>query len=221
MKNREKTTEELVIELAEWRRRVAEIETAKTRDFNARKLMEDAVEEARTYAENIVETVRESLLVLDPDLKIISANNSFYQTFKVAPENTIGQFLYDLGNRQWDIPRLRILLEEILPGETEVRDFEVEHEFLTIGRHTMLLNARRIIRENSRSHLILLAIEDITMRRCAEEKLKNLANELERSNAELEHFAYLASHDLKSPILAIGSVLRLFQRRNQGKFLMQ
>lgn len=217
MKNEEKTTEETVIELAEWRRRVAVIEKAETRDLNAHKLLKDAVEEARTYAENIVETVRESLLVLNPDLKIISANHSFYRTFEVAPEDTIGQFLYDLGNRQWDIPRLRILLEEILPGETEVRDFEVEHEFLTIGRHTMLLNARRIIRENSRSHLILLAIEDITMRRCAEEKLKKLANELARSNADLEHFAYLASHDLKSPILAIGSVLRLFQRRYQGK----
>jgi signal transduction histidine kinase len=217
MKNEEKTTDQLLIELAEWRRRVAVLEKAETRDLNARKLMKDAVEEARTYAENIVETVRESLLVLDPDLKIISANNSFYQTFKVAPGDTVGQFLYDLGNRQWDIPRLRILLEEILPGETEVLDFEVEHEFLTIGHHTMLLNARRIIQESSRSHLILLAIEDITMRRRAEEKLKKLAIELARSNVELEHFAHLASHDLKSPILAIGSVLRLFQRRYQGK----
>lgn len=217
MKDEEKTTEQLINELVELRRQVAEIETAETRDFNARKLTEDALEEARKYAENIVETVREPLVVLDTDLKIISANNSFYQTFKVAHRDTVGQFLYDLGNRQWDIPRLRSLLEEILPGETEVQDFEVEHEFLTIGRHTMMLNARRIIRENGRSHLILLAIEDITMRRRAEEKLKKLAHELVRSNTELEHFAYLASHDLKSPILTIGSVLRLFQRRYQGK----
>ncbi len=217
MKDEEKTTEQLLNELTELRRRLAEMETAETRDLNARKLTEDAVEEAQKYAENIVETVREPLVVLDTDLKIISANSSFYQTFQVAPGDTVGKFLYDLGNRQWDIPDLRVLLEDILPGETEVRDFEVEHEFLTIGPHTMLLNARRIIRENGRSHLILLAIEDITMRRRAEEKLKKLADELARSNAELEHFAYLASHDLKAPILAIGSVLRLFQRRYSGK----
>ena len=217
MKDEEKTTEQFLNELAELRRRVAEIETAETRDVNARKQTENAVEEARKYAENIVETVREPLVVLDTDLKIISANSSFYRTFKVAPEDTVGQLLYDLGNRQWDIPMLRILLEEILPMNTEVLDFEVEHEFLTIGPHTMLLNARRIIRESGRSYLILLAIEDITARRLAEDKLKQLAEELARSNDELEHFASLASHDLKSPILAIGSVLRLFQRRYSGK----
>jgi signal transduction histidine kinase len=116
-----------------------------------------------------------------------------------------------LGNRQWDSPKLRVLLEEILPMKTEFLDFEVEHEFLTIGHHTMLLNARRIIRENGRSYLILLAIEDITERRLVEDKLKQLAEELARSNVELEHFAYLASHDLKSPV-TIGTVLRLFQR---------
>lgn len=199
------------------RRRVAEIETAETRDVTARRLAEDTVEEARNYAENIVETVREPLVVLDTDLKIISANSSFYRTFKVAPGDTVGQLLYDLGNRQWDIPKLRTLLEEILPMKTEVLDFEVEHGFLTIGPHTMLLNARRIIRESGRSHLILLAIEDITARRLAEDKLKRLAEELTRSNDELEHFASLASHDLKSPVLAIGTVLRLFQRRYTGK----
>jgi len=217
MKDEEKTTEQLLNELAELRGQVAEMETTETRDVNARKLTEDAVEEARKYAENIVETVREPLVVLDSDLKIISANSSFYRTFKVTLADTVGQLLYDLGNRQWDIPRLRILLEEILPMKTEVTDFEVEHEFLTIGPHTMLLNARRIIRESGRSYLILLAIEDITERRLVEDKLKQLAEELARSNVELEHFASLASHDLKSPVLAIGTLLRLFQRRYTGK----
>jgi signal transduction histidine kinase len=217
MKDEEKAKEQLLNELGELRRRVAEMETAETRDVHARVMTEDAVEEARKYDENIVETVREPLVVLDADLKIISANSSFYRTFKVSPRDTVGQLLYDLGNRQWDIPKLRILLEEILPKKTEILDFEVEHDFLTIGPHTMLLNARRIISESGRSHLILLAIEDITARRLAEEKLKQLAEELARSNEELEHFASLASHDLKSPILAIGSVLRLFQRRYSGK----
>jgi len=217
MKDEEKTTEQLLNEIAELRRRVAEIETTETRDVNERKLTEDTVEEAQKYAENIVETVREPLVVLDSDLKIISANSSFYRTFKVTLADTVGQLLYDLGNRQWDIPKLRVLLEEILPMKTEVTDFEVEHEFLTIGPHTMLLNARRIIRESGRSYLILLAIEDITERRLVEDKLKQLAEELARSNVELEHFASLASHDLKSPVLAIGSLLRLFQRRYTGK----
>lgn len=217
MKDEEKTTEQLLNELAELRRRVAEMEKAETRDVNARMLTVDAVEESRKYAENIVETVREPLVVLDSDFKVISANSSFYRTFKVTPEDTVGQLLYDLGNRQWDIPELRVMLEEILPLKTEVLDFEVEHEFLTIGPHTMLLNARRIIRESGRSHLILLAIEDITERRLVEDKLKQLAEELSRSNVELEHFASLASHDLKSPVLAIGTLLRLFQRRYTGK----
>ena len=102
--------------------------------------------DAREFAENIVETVREPLLVLTSELKIVTANQNFYATFKVTPEETIGNYIYDLGNRQWDIPRLRILLEEILPKATVFNDYEVEHEFLNIGRKIILLNAREIYR---------------------------------------------------------------------------
>ncbi|MFZ4441159.1 MAG: PAS domain S-box protein, partial [Syntrophales bacterium] len=123
--------------------------------------------EASRYAESIVETVREPLLVLDADLKIISANPSFYRTFQAAPAETIGSFIYDLGNRQWDIPRLRDLLETILPQKTSFDDYEVEHDFATIGKRTMLLNARQIQRVLGKEQIILLAIEDIT-----EQKLK-------------------------------------------------
>ena len=119
----------------------------------------------RTYAESIVATVREPLLVLDADLKVVSANRSFYQTFKVSPEEAQGQLLYDLGNRQWGIPKLRELLEEVLPKNTSFNDFEVEHDFETIGRRIMLLNARRIYREANKTQMILLAIEDITEHR--------------------------------------------------------
>jgi PAS domain-containing protein len=106
------------------------------------------------YSENIVETVREPLLVLNSDLKILSANSSFYHTFKVTPKETIGNFIYDLGNRQWDIPKLRLLLEEILPTNAVFNDYEVDHVFQSIGRKIMLLNARQIFRKDIGSHII-------------------------------------------------------------------
>jgi len=137
-----------------------------------RRRAEKAVREAREYAESIVDTVREPLVVLDADLRVVSANRSFYGTFRVTPEETEGRLLYELGNRQWDIPELRRLLEEILPQNTSFEDYEVEHDFETIGRRTMLLNARRIYREANKTQLILLAIEDITERKRAEEALR-------------------------------------------------
>jgi len=142
------------------------------RDITERKRAEQAVQNAREYAESIVGTVHEPLLVLDADLRVISANRSFCQTFKVSLEETQGQFIYDMGNRQWDIPRLRELLEQILPKNTTFEDFEMEHDFATIGRRIMLLNARRIYREANKTQMVLLAIEDITERKQAEEALK-------------------------------------------------
>ena len=122
----------------------------------------ELAQEAREFAENVVDTVREPLLVLDADLKVVSASRSFYKFFDVVPELTIGQLLYDLGNKQWNIPALRTLLEEILPRETSLQGFEVTHEFQAIGRHTMLLNARELVQRAGRDRLILLAIEDAT-----------------------------------------------------------
>ncbi len=115
----------------------------------------------------IVDTVREGLLVLDFDLRVKAANESFYQTFRVQPEKTVGRLVYELGNDQWDIPKLRRLLEEVLPENKVLNDFEVEHGFEDIGRHVMLLNARQM----NRHKLILLAIEDVTERRKAEQAL--------------------------------------------------
>ncbi len=129
------------------------------------------IQDAREYAENIVETVRKPLVVLDVDLKILTANHSFYDTFKVAPEETIGNYIYDIGNRQWDIPKLRVLFEDILPNDTVLNGYEVDHVFPGIGRKIILLNARQIFREKIGSHIILLAMEDITDRKKAEEEL--------------------------------------------------
>ena len=138
----------------------------------AGKRADRAVKEALEYAESIVETVREPLVVLDTDLKVISVNHSFYQTFKVKPEETAGKLIYDLGNRQWNIPKLRVLLEEIIPRNNQFQNFEVDHEFPTIGRKIMVLNARQIYSKGIGAHRILLAIEDITEQKKAETEIK-------------------------------------------------
>ena len=116
----------------------------------------------REYYENIFNTVREPLVVLDHNLRVVSVNRTFYRVFKVKPEETIGQLIYDLGDKQWDIPKLRELLETILPEKTSFDNYEVEHDFKTIGRRTLLLNARQIQEEMDKELIILLAIEDIT-----------------------------------------------------------
>ena len=112
--------------------------------------------------EDFLETAREPLVALDSDLRVLSASRSFYDSFKVTPRETIGNLIYDLGNRQWDIPRLRTLLEDILPKHNKFDDYEVEHVFSNIGHKIMLLNARSITQKEHPSKLILLAIEDIT-----------------------------------------------------------
>jgi two-component system CheB/CheR fusion protein len=148
------------------------------RDITERKLLETEIKDAREYAENIVETVREPLVVLNANLKILTANLSFYETFKVTPEETIGNFIYDLGNRQWDIPKLRVLFEEILHYQSVFNGYEVEHDFIEIGRKIILLNARQIFRKNIGSHIILLAMEDITERKQLAEDLQKAHNKL-------------------------------------------
>ena len=131
-------------------------------DLTDLKKAEQAVQETRRYAENIVQTVREPLVVLDESLRVVSANRSFYQTFEVTPEETIEEFIYDLGNGQWDIAKLHNLLELTLSSNTFFENFEVEHEFETLGKRLMLLNARRLHTATKGIHLILLAIEDRT-----------------------------------------------------------
>ncbi|TFG48079.1 MAG: PAS domain-containing protein [Candidatus Brocadiia bacterium] len=121
--------------------------------------------EARNFAEGIIATVRESLVVLDNELRVISANESFYKTFKTEPKDTEKKLIYELGNGQWDIGKLRQLLEEILPKNTQFRDLEIVHDFPDIGQKKMLLNARRILHSGKSTETILLAIADVTSRR--------------------------------------------------------
>ena len=119
------------------------------------------LEAALDYTQSIVDTVREPMLVLDEELKVVSANRSFYQEFRVSEQDTKGQYIYDLGNKQWDIPRLRELLEQVIPRNSYFNNFPVEHAFPLIGRRRMLLNARRLYSELGKER-ILLAIEDVT-----------------------------------------------------------
>jgi PAS domain S-box-containing protein len=149
--------------------------------------------DALAYAESIVDTVREPMLVLDAQLRVKTASRSFCRTFGVSPEETEGQFIYDLGNGQWNIPGLRILLEEIMPQENSFENFEVSHDFPSLGKRVMLLNARKLWREENNTQRILLAIEDVTER-------KRMENEILRSNEDFQSFAYAAAHDLRTPL---------------------
>jgi two-component system CheB/CheR fusion protein len=182
------------------------LETAR-KELEAIKISEDA---AREYSESIINTIREPLISLNQDLRVVSVSRSFYEVFKVNPEETVGQLIYDLGNKQWDIPKLRELLEKILPQKATFDNYEVEHDFATIGRRIMLLNARQIKRALGKEQIILLAIEDITERReiengleKARKDLKTLAIELERTAKVKSEFLANMSHELRTPLNSI------------------
>jgi transcriptional regulator with GAF, ATPase, and Fis domain len=149
---------------------------------------------------NMLDSIHEPLLVLDGNFKVVKANRSFYQVFRTKPHETEGVLIYDLGNRQWDIPRLKELLEDILPRNSSLDDFEVEHTFQEIGRKIMHLNASRLNDEGHRAEMILIAIEDVTERefykRHLEEIVGNRTAELKAAREEAETSKMIAERGL-------------------------
>jgi chemotaxis protein methyltransferase CheR len=145
------------------------------------------VADTRALASAIVDTVREPVLVLDKDLRVIAASRSFYSTFDVSREQTQGRLLYTLGDGQWDIPKLHVLLEQIIPERGVMEDYEVEHEFPHLGRRTMCLNARRVFYEGGAGATILLGMEDVTERRLLEREKDDLLRQKDVLLEELQH----------------------------------
>lgn len=216
-------------EVAVLRQRVADLEAERY----AIAPLTQALHEAKDLAEKVIETIRDPLLILMPNLSVQAANPAFYQLFQAHPADTLGRRIYDLGNGQWAIPELRTLLEDILSRQTVFNDFEVSHDFAQIGPRTMLLNAQRV----DHLQLILLSIEDITSRKHAEtllrahaallgmqvadqtaalqQALAHLTREiaarqaLEREAQRVQHFALLGrlaagvSHEIRNPLGAI------------------
>ncbi|MCL5745470.1 MAG: ATP-binding protein [Acidobacteria bacterium] len=170
----------------------------------------DAAKRGLDFAEAIVETVREPLVILSQNLQVMKANRTFYETFQTTREETEQRLIWDLGDGQWDIPTLRELLENVLPAHSTFRDFEVTHEFENVGRKVMLLNASEIFDPNAQARTILLAIEDVTDRKRTEEALKT-------TNAELQHFAYALTHDLQEPLRMVVNFTELLAREYEGK----
>lgn len=161
------------------------------------------LKDSESFLSSIIQTVRESLLVLDPDFNILTANDHFYRTFKVSAEETIGKHLFELGSDQWNIPGLKELLINILPTSNPVENFEFTHEFPHIGQKIMLLNAHRIELNSQYKDQILLAMEDITDRR-----------EIE---IRKDDFLAIASHELKTPLTTIKGYLQLLDRQNPAE----
>ncbi|MGI4791635.1 MAG: PAS domain-containing sensor histidine kinase [Janthinobacterium lividum] len=178
-------------------------------DVTERRRAERLLAEIETYAQNIVDTVREPLLMLEPTLRVKSANRAFYQAFQVSPEETEGQLIYELGNGQWDIPALRTLLDDIVPRQSVFSDYELEHDFPAIGRRTMLLNARQL-RGGNHTDLLVFAMEDVTERRRVHNLEIQFTEDLQESYRRLQEVEKLRDdlknmivHDLRTPLTSV------------------
>jgi PAS domain S-box-containing protein len=154
------------------------------------------------FSNSIVNTIRSPIIILDTELVVVSANEFFYKTFKVTSKDTLEKHLDEIGNGQWNIPKLRKLLNKILTKDKDVNNFEVEHDFLDIGKKIMLLNATRLISPKIKKKFILLSIEDITLRKQAED-------EIERIYQAKLAFTSMVSHELRTPLTSLKESLSI------------
>jgi chemotaxis protein methyltransferase CheR len=145
------------------------------------------VADACALAQSIVDTVREPVIVLDKELRVIAASRSFYSAFEVSPQETQGKPLYALGDGQWDIPKLRLLLDKIIPEHGVIEDYEVAHAFPHLGTRIMRLNARQVFYTEGADTTILLGIEDVTARSALEDEKDNLLRQKDLLLEELQH----------------------------------
>jgi two-component system CheB/CheR fusion protein len=184
----------------------------------------EATTAARDQAQAIIETVREPLVILH-DLRVVTANRAFYTTFHVTPEETERRIIFELGDRQWDIPRLRLLLERVVSRDEIFEDFEVEHEFERVGCRTMLLNARRVLPTAGESPHVLMAIEDVTESRrlaAAEARLREQTVEAEAAAGRAkDRFIAILSHELRNPLNAMLGWSRMIRSQKLAPAAME
>jgi len=170
------------------------------------------IADAQTLAQAIVDTIHEPLLVLDAQLRVLAASRAFYEIFKVDPVQTVGCLLYDLGDGQWNIPALRVLLETIIPEKVAMDGFEVDHDFPGVGPRIMLLNARKVLYETSANSTILLAFTDITARRAIERERADLLRHTEDLLRQKQMLLEEMRHRVANSLQIIASILMLKAR---------
>jgi two-component system CheB/CheR fusion protein len=172
------------------------------------KMLQGQTKDERDYADSIVQTMSQPMLILDDELRVVRANDAFLSTFLVSIDVTIGDKIYTLGNGQWRSTQLRMLLEDVLPEQTTVRNFQVEHDFPELGHRIMLVNATRI--SAGQRTLILVAIDDVTEQRYALEQLKF-------ADSQKNEFLAMLAHELRNPLAAIRNGLHILGRDDVGQ----
>ncbi len=171
-------------------------------DVTDQKRAAATIQEAREYAESIVQTIRTPLLVVDDEQRVVSANRAFYEKFHLAGREVEGRPIYAIANGAWDLPELREVLEQILPEQQEIRDYEIEQRFGALGALTLRLDARLMRREEAPT-LVLLSMEDVTERKLAEATIRERADQLLRDHHRKDEFLAMLGHELRNPLSAV------------------